>query len=157
MKKLTTKTFLVQFLFFILFALLINTEAKAQQSDSSKLSNINLYADAGFHVAGQVSINLEKRIGAGDKVTWYGRAGLGAAGVIMVDGGFGGLIAITMLSGTGKNHFEINGGVFFLSSKEILALPLLDLGYRYQKPGGGFLFKAKAGILGIGIGLGYAF
>jgi hypothetical protein len=36
-------------------------------------------------------------------------------------------------------------------------LPILDLGYRYQKQDGGFLFKAKVGILGIGFGLGYAF
>lgn len=131
--------------------------AGAQNTDTIRLSNINLYADAGFHIAGQVSLNLEKRIHSGERVTWYGRVGLGAAGVIMVDGGPGGLVSVTMLTGKGKNHFEINGGAFFLSSKELFVLPLADLGYRHQKPGGGFIFKAKVGILGIGIGLGYAF
>jgi hypothetical protein len=157
MRTLMSKTLLVQMLFFITPLLLLKSESLAQTNDSSKLSNINLYVDAGFLLAGQVSLNLEKRIHAGDKVTWYARAGLCAAGVIMVDGGLGGLIAITMLSGKGKNHFELNGGVFFIDSKELFPLPLIDLGYRHQKPGGGFIFKAKAGILGIGIGLGYAF
>jgi hypothetical protein len=36
-------------------------------------------------------------------------------------------------------------------------LPLIDVGYRYQKPDRGFIFKAKIGILGVGFGVGYAF
>lgn len=31
-------------------------------------------------------------------------------------------------------------------------VPILDLGFRYQKPGKGFLFRAKAGSFGIGTG-----
>jgi hypothetical protein len=36
-------------------------------------------------------------------------------------------------------------------------LPLIDVGYRYQKPDRGLIFKAKIGILGVGFGVGYAF
>lgn len=144
-------------LFIGVLSLFLNTNSVAQNTEKTTLSNINLYADVGMHYAGQMSINLEKRIFRGEKLTWYGRAGFGATGVLMIGGGPGGLAAITMLTGKGKNHFEINGGAFFAYSDAISVLPLFDLGYRHQKPEGGFLFKAKIGILGVGIGLGYAF
>ena len=65
-----------------------------------------------------------------------------------------------MLTGKKNFHFELNAGVFSGKSSDdsnSITYPLLDLGWRYQKPDGGFIFKAKVGILGIGIGLGYAF
>lgn len=122
---------------------------------------MNLYAEASAFPGMQASINLEKRISSGEKVTWYGRVGGGVAGIMMSEtGGPGMLVAVTMLTGKENNHFEINGGAFFGKSTEkdnMYFLPLIDFGYRYQKPEGGFIFKAKAGFLGIGIGLGYAF
>jgi hypothetical protein len=85
----------------------------------------------------------------------------GGFGTIFLSlGGPGGLAAITMLTGKNNKHFELNGGVFVvIASRDfnMFYFPILDLGYRYQKPEGGFLFKAKVGISGIGIGLGYAF
>jgi hypothetical protein len=140
-----------------LLSLFLSIHSAAQDTKTTKLSNINLYVDAGFLIGAQASINFEKRISSGEKVTWYGRAGIGYAGVIMVGGGPGGLAAITMLTGKGKNHFEANGGIFYVYSDDLSVLPLIDVGYRFQKPQGGFIFKAKAGFLGIGIGLGYAF
>ena len=69
-----------------------------------------------------------------------------------------------MITGKANHHFEFSAGAFFGYESatpnvhaELFVLPLLDLGYRYQKPGKGFMFRAKAGILSIGIGLGYAF
>lgn len=108
----------------------------------------------------QASVNLEGQIYSGEKLTWYGRGGLGFAGIVMVKGGPGISGAVTMLTGKGNKHFEINGGAFIGKDNElndIFVLPLIDFGYRYQKPEGGFIFRAKAGFLGIGIGLGYAF
>ena len=136
-----------------------NTEA--QITESTTLSNVNLYAEASAFPGMQASINLEKRIFSGEKVTWYGRVGGGIAGIMMSEtGGPGMLGAVTMLTGKENNHFEINGGAFVGKNTEkdnMYFLPLIDFGYRYQKPEGGFIFKAKAGFLGIGIGLGYAF
>jgi hypothetical protein len=143
-----------------IFLLVLQTKVEAQNTEMNTLSNVNLYVDAGFLFAGQVSLNLEKRIAVGEKLTWYGRAGAGFAGVIMAYGGPGGLVAVTMLTGKQNKHFELNGGVFIgkdIEQDDIFVLPLVDFGYRYQKPEGGFIFKAKAGILGVGIGLGYAF
>lgn len=142
-----------------ILSLFLHTKAKAQNTEMTTLSNVNLYADAGFLFAGQVSLNIEKRLHAGEKLTWYARAGAGLAGVIMAYGGPGGLVAATMLTGKGKKHFEVNGGVFIgkdIEQDDIFVLPLVDFGYRYQKPEGGFIFKAKIGILGIGVGFGYA-
>lgn len=130
----------------------------AQNTDKPKHSNTNLYIDMGMHFAGQVSINLEKQIYSGEKITWYGRAGIGGAGVAFGETGAGVLGAITMLTGKGKNHFEMNGGAILCKNQwTSFVLPIIDLGYRYQKPEGGFIFRAKAGFLGIGIGLGVAF
>ena len=77
--------------------------------------------------------------------------------------GWGGLGAVTMLTGKKNNHFELNTGIFLGSNKLIGALyydstnneyyrevhyeafifPFFDWGYRYQKPSGGFIFRAK--------------
>jgi hypothetical protein len=71
-----------------------------------------------------------------------------------------GLATITMLTGKRNSHFELNTGTFIVSDSDDTnsgVYPLLAMGYRYQKPSGGFVFKTKIGILGLGIGLGYAF
>ena len=141
-----------------LFSQFNNTEA--QSKGSTALSKINLYIDFGYHAAGQASLNLETKVYSSKKITWYGRGGIGAASVLLGEGGPGILGAVTMLTGKNNGHFELNGGAFFGKDsfeKNVFVLPLIDIGYRYQKPKGGFIFKAKAGILGIGIGLGYAF
>ena len=67
-----------------------------------------------------------------------------------------------MLAGRKNDHFELSGGVFYgydnyYEPPEMVIYPLFDLGYRFQKPAKSFLFRAKIGTLGIGIGLGYAF
>lgn len=136
-------------------------QGKAQNSESQEMGRINLYADlGGGFTTGLASLNLEARIHSTEKLTWYGRVGMGSADEDG-DAGTGGLGAITMLTGKGNNHFEINGGVFigrYADVKdEFFALPIFDLGYRYQRPEGGPLFRAKVGVLGIGVGFGYAF
>lgn len=146
---------------FIIFILLtVCYHGEAQKTELETPSKVVVYADAGGHFAGQVSVNFEGHIYSGEKVTWYGRGGVGASGVLMALGGPGALGGITMLTGKGNKHFEINGGAFIgkdIEQDEVFVLPLIDFGYRFQKPEGGFIFRAKAGLLGVGIGLGYAF
>ena len=36
-------------------------------------------------------------------------------------------------------------------------VPIFNVGYRYQKPDGGFIFRANAGIVSLGLSIGYAF
>jgi opacity protein-like surface antigen len=140
----------------IVLLMLVHVKAEAQESEKNELSKFVLYTDAGVHLAGQASLNFEGRIDTGDNLTLYGRVGIGAAGIAFHEGGPGILTAVTMLTGKEKNHFEMNGGIFLALAGNFV-FPLVDLGYRYQKPEGGFVFRAKAGVLGVGIGLGYAF
>jgi len=137
-------------------SLWLNNKLLAQ----AELSKVKLYANIGAIPGLESLANMELRIHSGEMLTWYGRAGFGFGGILLTTTGPGMLGAITMLTGKGNNHFEINGGAFFGYDnyyEDSFVLPHLDLGYRFQKPNGGFIFKAKAGILGLGIGLGYAF
>jgi len=129
-----------------------------------KDSRVAIYGEAGLHVAGQASINIEGRIYSNKTTRIYGRLGYGVAVIVMYDDGSGVIGGFTLLKGKKNNHFEVNLGGFFSRdgiatpySDNQYVLPLLDFGYRYQKPSGGFVFRIKAGILGAGIGIGYAF
>ncbi len=152
----------IKILCLILFLPIIIFEAHAQvgNSDSDAFQKTNFYSDFGGHITFQASFNIESQLYAGDKLTWYGRGGFGFAGIINDMGGPGGLGALTMLTGKDVHHFELNGGAFAgydIIQKEIFILPLLDVGYRYQRPSGGFIFRTKLGLLGAGLSLGYAF
>jgi hypothetical protein len=61
----------------------------------------------------------------------------------------------------GKNHFEINLGVRTIFAEQFdyscFYYPIANLGYRYQKHLGGFLFRALVGTDGITLGVGLAF
>jgi hypothetical protein len=55
-------------------------------------------------------------------------------------------VLITYLSGKGKSHFEIAGGMLLgLETEPNASYAIIDLtaflGYRYQPPGGGFIFR----------------
>lgn len=145
-----------------LLAFSLSNEVKAQDAGEPilELSNYNAYAEAGFHYLGQGSINIERKFKTTDKLTWYARLGYAVAGEAFGDEAQGMLAAVTMLTGEGNNHLEVNGGFFIgkdTYDKSTITYPVLDLGYRYQKPGSSFIFKAKAGWLGVGIALGYGF
>ena len=78
-----------------------------------------------------------------------------------------------------NNHFELNAGGFLgiekttrynssyyqqlynVPQREVsyypFVFPIFNVGYRYQKPEGGFIFRANAGIISLGLSFGYAF
>ena len=71
-----------------------------------------------------------------------------------------------MLTGKKNNHFELNAGGFLgidgegflgIVDGEAFIFPIFNVGYRYQKPEGGFIFRANAGIISLGLSIGYAF
>ena len=133
--------------------------AQSNTEDDHDFSKVNLFLDIGAHAIAQASFNFEGKILSGKKITLYGRAGFGLAQAWGDSKLTGGITGLTMLTGKKNNHIEIGGGAFlgFYSNSEFRPLPHFDLGYRYQKSNGGFIFRAKVGILGLGIGLGYAF
>lgn len=137
----------------------------AQEKDVSKYGKISLYGDVGTVLAiGSASLNVENSIFRSNSLQLNSRVGFGGAVILFGPEGLGGFGGITALYGKRKHHLESSGGVFigvtkkigYFPSGELFALPFLDLGYRYQKPEGGFIVRVKVGILGAGIGLGYA-
>jgi hypothetical protein len=155
-KQFQIPSFFIKIVLLGILSLWFNSKLLAQ----TELSKVNLYASLGAVPGAEALANVEFRLHSSENLTWYGRTGFGLGGIIMGSGGPGILGAITMLTGKGNNHFEVGGGAFFGIDdyyKDPFVLAHLDLGYRYQKPSGGLIFKAKAGILGLGVGLGYAF
>ena len=141
---------------------------KSQDPQNTEISKNTTYLEFGTNIiVSSFNFNYERYLltSKSENVNLYGRAGFGAAAIYWGNAGFGGLLGLTMITGKGSNHFEASGGLFLGYEKPPPAggngtyfpIPLLDLGYRYQKPGNGFMFRAKAGIMGIGVGLGYAF
>tara|TARA_B100001093_G_C25996760_1_gene663846 strand:- start:16 stop:492 length:477 start_codon:yes stop_codon:yes gene_type:complete len=141
-----------------------------------QLEKNNVYAEAHVGIISQVVMNYERQIYSGEKVSWYGRLGGGYV-VDYIEGlfndklGWGGLAAISLLTGENNNHFELNAGAFMGFDKDVnidsdwnktytferFISPIFNVGYRYQKPEGGFIFRANAGLISLGISFGYAF
>ena len=130
----------------------------AQSSEQIQLSKNSVYLDATLAIFTQVSINYERQILSGKKATLFGRIGVGETAQLSGESGSGALGAITFLTGKKNGHFELNAGTFIGSNSNSTFLhPLLNIGYRYQKPDGGIILRTYAGIIGFGISLGYAF
>ena len=168
-------------LLYLCLTFLLATNFISAQTDSiPSLSKFAIHGEAAS--AGLVSslfLNLEGKFysSASEKIHFYGRAGFGYVDVstfIICNGqtAYGGSIGFGMITGKGNHHFELFGGGFFgfFKSKNNdsglfrscrnfgnQAVPVVDLGYRFQKPGDGLFFRAKFGVYGLGIGLGYAF
>ena len=151
-------------LFTILMLIPVHLFGQNEPNTKIDLPKNNIYAEAHVGIFYQIVMNYEMQIHSGEKVCWYGRLGGGHGGMIYAldgDYGWGGLGAITMLKGKKNNHFELNAG-FFLGRVKYLVNPLFispifNVGYRYQKPDGGFIFRANAGIISLGLSFGYAF
>ena len=145
--------------FTILMCLCMNTYAQTNSDMISIPTKNSVYFDTGIFPGAHVFMNYERKVHESDNISLYGRVGFGYAGIIMGDGGGGVLGAATLLTGKGNSHMEFNLGIFSgKDNNDPFILPLLDVGYRYQKPEGGLIFKVKAGVLGIfSVGLGYAF
>ncbi|NJB71753.1 hypothetical protein GGR42_002215 [Saonia flava] len=131
----------------------------AQSTTAIDLSKNNVYVDTFLGIFAQASINYERQIYSAKEVTWYGRLGAGAAAQFFgAANGYGGLGGITMLTGKKNGHFELNGNVFVGKDSDYTFVhPIATVGYRYQKPKGGFIFRANTSFITVGVSLGYAF
>lgn len=83
-------------------------------------------------------------------------------GITMLSGILGPPIAVTGLIGRNNSHLDLSLGAFIGIWEigyggSLVGWPIAELGYRFQKPEGGFMWKVKAGTTGIGVGAGWAF
>jgi hypothetical protein len=147
----------------IVLTFLLSSNILAEPPAKSERSKINLYIDAGtFVVVNSVFVNLEVHIASSqsEKMHLYVRGACGSVGTMLGgsgtssnDGGTS-ILALTLLTGEANHHFDTSAGICQIDG---MALPFIDLGYRFQKPEGGVVFRGKVGILGVGVGFGFAF
>lgn len=153
-----------------------------QTQSNSDMARFNVQVEASsFILINAFSVSAEGRIisSNNNKIHLLGKAGIGSLSIATIFcetlKSTGGNLGLTMLTGKGDHHFELNGAVFLGSFKYkddelgilncaddgvnlgFRAQPLVDLGYRFQRPGEGFIFRAKIGFTGLGIAVGYAF
>ena len=149
-------------LFTILMLIPVLLTGQNEPNTKINLPKKNIYGELHVGLFSEASLNYERSIYSGEKISLYGRLGGGYGGILvwMGDFGWGGLGAITMLTGKKNNHFELNAGGFLGfedTDNEAFIFPIFNVGYRYQKPEGGFIFRANAGIISLGLSFGYAF
>ena len=150
-------------LFTILMLIPVLLTGQNEPNTKINLPKKNIYGELHVGLFSQGVMNYERQIFSGKTVSWYGRLGGGYGGWLepfSADYGWGGLGAITMLTGKKNNHFELNAGGFLGfedTYNEAFIFPIFNVGYRYQKPEGGFIFRANAGIISLGLSFGYAF
>ena len=122
------------------------------------------YAEFGSILAyttGTVTVEGKLFSSQADKFHVYGRLGIGGLHEFFVDpSGPGGKLGITMFTGKEAHHIEMELGIFVgwntQNDGSAFTWPVAGLGYRYQPPTSGLLFKAFANVSGVGVGLGYA-
>jgi hypothetical protein len=140
-----------------LFIFILPANFQAQSEDTVSLSKNSIYADLSIGLVSHIAISYERKIFSKNKISLFGRIGAAGSGVFWSDSGIGGLVAFTMLTGKKNSHFELSAGSFLVTDGNHYIHPLVNIGYRYQKPKGGLMFKVYIGSVAIGAGLGYAF
>ena len=150
-------------LFTILMLIPVLLTGQNEPNTKINLPKKNIYGELHVGLFSQGVMNYERQILSGKTVSWYGRLGGGYGAWVepfSAEYGWGGLGAITMLTGKKNNHFELNAGGFLGledTYNYAFIFPIFNVGYRYQKPEGGFIFRANAGIISLGLSFGYAF
>ena len=127
-------------LFTILMLIPVILFGQNEPNTKIDLPKKNIYGELHVGLFSQGVMNYERQIFSGKTVSWYGRLGGGYGGWLepfSADYGWGGLGAITMLTGKKNNHFELNAGGFLGfedTYNEAFIFPIFNVGYRYQKP-----------------------
>ncbi|MDW3191656.1 MAG: hypothetical protein R8G66_04805 [Cytophagales bacterium] len=157
---------------FCLICFFSANEVLCQELKDVEQSSISVYLQTGTMVFLHTgTFNLEYTFArvSNERIKFNSRIGIGGIAVAFGEGGSGVLAGVTMLTGKRQHHFESGLGLFLLvdslrdyedvltESPDLIPLPLLEIGYRYQPPNGGITFKTTIGTLGLGVGLGYNF
>ena len=171
--------------YFILLFLLLTKIGFSQDSIPRVAKNCITIIGADILVTGNASINYERCFYSTKNFKYFLRAGYGAWYLIAGDpnnsrGNFiysSSTIPISFdgLMGLGNHYFELDLGMAFLPDRQwdfflndgdadrnphpdkSNIIPIVNFGYRYQKPQGGIIFRFFVSTGGVGLGLGYAF
>lgn len=138
----------------------------AQDNTDNDVNKNAIHFDFGLGPLVATTLNYERVLKVNESSSFQlrGRTGVLWGGIFFTEKDFLGIpLNVTALWGEGKGHFELTGGLALgiwrenASPKNPGVFPLIDAGYRYEPPGGGFVFRIKIGTGGLGIGLGLAF
>ena len=161
------KTFLTVIIFFLCCNVLYSQNPTETESSTTNNPPVN-YANVNFNLEVSIliqSVNFETTIFR-TKSNFFqlnGRVGVGYFYFNFMGGTtqkVGGIVGLNFLLGSKNSHFEASIGWFFGVEKnftELIKYPIISIGYRYQKPEGGWFFRPHIGTTGLGFGVGYAF
>ncbi|QHT69277.1 hypothetical protein GXP67_22880 [Rhodocytophaga rosea] len=147
----------------ILVVLLFMHSLKAQDTQKKLSDKLNIvHAYVGLI---EYNVNYERNIFLRPKSSSNLRLGVGHGMFLVAGEGYYMNGAFVHLFGAKNSHFEINAGVKYMLTNSISDPPFSDqllpdifLGYRFQKPTGGLIFRAGINYLTLlNIGIGYAF
>lgn len=157
---------------FLLCLLLLPVGMLAQQGNSENPSAVNvLYGGLSFGgLLGGISVNYERKVADFTMGSINLRGGLGKVAGWDLRGN-GVTVNWAYLFGRKKHHLELNMGVLGIQDKyndpqmtpserffsQWSFFPLLNAGYRFQKPGGGFMLRTGVGMELLYLGIGYSF
>jgi len=152
--------------------LLLPFTSLAQSADTTTLARKNRYYSGNISYFSAVLVNYELPLGS--KVLEISNRAMTLNGYARFAGGMGydlgedwagpGIgAAFSVITGKGDNHMEFSFGMLptlnIINSNifTVFVVPIVDLGYRYQKPTGGFIFRAYIANIGIGMSFGQSF
>jgi hypothetical protein len=147
----------------LMYCQVFRRESGKQDIDSLKHEIKNsIYISAGSYIIlMDANINYERmviRLGRKKAISLFLRAGFGKW-ASWTSGGTGGILGANLMFLTGSSHIEAGFGAVALFNKEMYEMdlkfeppasikenmiysPCINIGYRYQKPGGHFIFRA---------------
>ncbi len=161
-------------LLFVIFLWLQLAHIAAQDTEEIVFSDNRFHAEGTYNIfANTVTLSYEKHIGMtkNQKAQILGRVGLrwrNAHNAIVRQpyNGYGLVVGTSFIfAPTKPAHFELYTGVGLEQGYRIndtnsdpfmRVFYLVDVGFRYQQPEGGLIFRTKAGLSGLGLGIGYA-
>ena len=163
----TCKT-LTNFILTIVIILIVSFNVSAQNEPVVKKSKNTIQLDCATLIyVGMWSVNYERTILQSTHYNIIINAGFGGWYLTTISKWYSGYsfpLSFNNIIGSGNNHFEVDLGLRYTNLSDRVDndrysyFPVLNIGYRYQRPDGkGLLFRSFIGLTGIGIGLGKAF
>ncbi|MGL5890705.1 MAG: hypothetical protein ACRC3B_12510 [Bacteroidia bacterium] len=135
---------------------------KPLNSESEFRHGLSLYAGT-LLIFNTVGIGYEHLLVSNGSLRLYAGAGgaFSAFGLVDLTEGLYGFLNTHLVTGSGQNHFETALGAFWYADFSYLSssnngtttyrgfssvLPLVRIGYRYQRPGASFFFRTGIGV-----------
>jgi len=147
----------------------ISLNSISQDTISVRMAKNSIHAEgATLFYVGMYSVNYERTIFQTTILKVNANAGIGGWYWTTISqsykGNYSFPVSFNFLLGSGNNYFETDLGARYTAVRKGSAnskppfFPIINLGYRYQRPdGAGLIFRSFIGLTGIGIGLGKAF